>query len=102
MIFIIVLLPAPFSPTRPWISPARSPKSTSRSAWTPPNDFEIPTSSSRDSPELMTTRSGSDQEVILHPLHSGSVGLRDHRAVGDDVLRDALARLLAGRDRRDA
>jgi hypothetical protein len=30
MIFISVLLPAPFSPTRPWISPAESAKSTPR------------------------------------------------------------------------
>ena len=46
MIFIVVLLPAPFSPTRPWISPARREKSTSRRASTPPKDFETPTSSS--------------------------------------------------------
>src|SRR6202034_2809446 len=46
MIFIIVLLPAPFSPARPWISPAFSVKSTFRSAWTPPNDFEMSVSSS--------------------------------------------------------
>ena len=42
MIFISVLLPAPFSPTRPWISPARSAKSTPRSASTPPKDFVMP------------------------------------------------------------
>src|SRR4051812_28718069 len=42
MIFIIVDLPAPFSPTRPWISPACSTKSTSRNAATPPKDFEMP------------------------------------------------------------
>ena len=39
MIFISVLLPAPFSPARPWISPTCSEKSTPRSACTPPNDF---------------------------------------------------------------
>ena len=32
MIFISVDLPAPFSPTNPWISPGNSAKSTSRSA----------------------------------------------------------------------
>src|SRR5882757_1411757 len=42
MIFIRVDLPAPFSPTRPWISPRRSTKSTSLSAATPPNDLEMP------------------------------------------------------------
>ena len=36
MIFINVLLPAPFSPTRPWIWPAKSAKSTPRRASTPP------------------------------------------------------------------
>ena len=45
MIFISVLLPAPFSPTRPWISPAFSAKSTARRACTPPNDLEMPASS---------------------------------------------------------
>jgi len=40
-------LPAPFSPTRPWISPARRVKSTSVSAATPPKDLEMPLSSSR-------------------------------------------------------
>ena len=30
----------------------------------------------------------SDQEVLLHPHHAGRVGLGDHRAVDDDVLRD--------------
>jgi hypothetical protein len=46
MIFIRVDLPAPFSPTRPWISPAFSAKSTARRACTPPKDFEMPESSS--------------------------------------------------------
>src|SRR5579883_2745693 len=46
MIFIRVDLPAPFSPTRPWISPALSAKSTARRACTPPKDFEMPESSS--------------------------------------------------------
>ena len=50
MIFISVLLPAPFSPTRPWISPAFSEKSTARSACTPPNDLEMPESSSSAGP----------------------------------------------------
>ena len=47
MIFIMVDLPAPFSPTSPWISPSLSEKSTSRSAWTPPKDFDTPIISSR-------------------------------------------------------
>jgi len=33
---IIVLLPAPFSPARAWISPGRAANDAPRSAWTPP------------------------------------------------------------------
>src|ERR1700759_5378345 len=84
MIFISVLLPAPFSPTRPWISPARSAKSTPRSASTPPKVLLIPFSSRMGDEPSGTT--GSDQEVILHPLHAFGIGLGHDRAVGDDVL----------------
>src|SRR5215471_5682823 len=91
MIFIIVLLPAPFSPARPWIWPAFSVKSTPRSAWTPPNDFETSVSSS----SAIGASIVSDQELFLHPQHTVSVGLGDNRAVGDDVLRDILAGLRA-------
>ena len=62
MIFIIVLLPAPFSPARPWISPAFSVKSTFRSAWTPPNDFEMSVSSS----------SAGAIAAFVEPLRSGT------------------------------
>ena len=41
----------------------------------------------------------SDQEVILHPLHPGGVGLGHDRTVGDDVLGNALSALLAADDR---
>ena len=40
MILTSVLLPAPFSPTRAWTSPARRVRETSRRACTPANDFE--------------------------------------------------------------
>src|SRR5579871_5528843 len=100
MIFISVLLPAPFSPTRPWISPGRSAKSTPRSASTPPKAFVIPFSSRMGGrPSDMRVL---DQEVILHPLHARRVGLGHDRTVGDDVLRDALAGLLAADHRGDA
>ena len=39
-----VLLPAPFSPTRPWISPGSNSKETSSSAWVAPNLFDTPDS----------------------------------------------------------
>ena len=47
MIFMVVDLPAPFSPTRPWISPGSSVKSTFCSAITPPKCFDTLESSSR-------------------------------------------------------
>src|SRR5580700_7134910 len=83
MIFISVDLPAPFSPTRPWISPGSKAKSTPRSAATPPNVLLTPESSSN------ADITGSDQEVLLHPHHPRCVRLRYDRPVDDDVLRDA-------------
>src|SRR3954468_20252885 len=41
-IFIIVDLPAPFSPTIAWTSPARRSRSTPCRTCTPTNDFLIP------------------------------------------------------------
>src|SRR6201986_3699073 len=84
MIFIIVDLPAPFSPARPWISPAFSVKSTFRSAWTPPTDFEMSVSSS----SAIRLAATSDEERLLHPEHALGVVLGDDRPVGDDVLRN--------------
>src|SRR5690349_17572217 len=100
MIFISVLLPAPFSPTRPWISPGRSAKSTPRSASTPPKVLPIPFSSRRGvEPSAMA---GADQEVILHPLHARRIGLGHDGAASPHALGNALAALLAGHDRSDA
>src|SRR5215471_18414923 len=105
MIFISVLLPAPFSPTRPWISPAFRAKSTSLRACTPPNDLQMPDSSSSGTPPASTAigslrrvgqdQTRSDQEVVFHPLHARRVRLGYHRPVGDDVLGYAAVRLLA-------
>src|ERR1700724_622534 len=100
MIFISVLFPAPFSPTRPWISPGESAKSTPRSASTPPKVLPIPCSSRMG--EKLVGMAGSDQEVILHPLHARRVGLGHDGTVGDNVLRYALVGLLAGNDGGDA
>src|SRR5277367_2577531 len=82
MIFINVLLPAPFSPARPWIEPGRSAKSTPRNAWTPPNALVTPVSSRRGG--AISRDAGSDEELFLHPSHAVRVGLGDHRAIGDD------------------
>ena len=53
MILISVDLPAPFSPTSAWTSPARSSNDTSRSACTPPNDLLI---------ELSRASAGSSEQ----------------------------------------
>src|SRR5262245_22090498 len=42
---IRVDLPAPFSPTMPWIVPGRTTRETSRLAWTSPNHLSMPRSS---------------------------------------------------------
>src|SRR5476651_1626232 len=100
MIFISVLFPAPFSPTRPWISPAESAKSTPRSASTPPKALVICCSSRMG--EGPCGIKGSDQEMILHPLHACRVGLGHDRTIRHDALRDTLSALFAGRDGGDA
>src|ERR1700674_986256 len=100
MIFISVLFPAPFSPTRPWISPAESAKSTPRSASTPPKAFVIWCSSRMGERPCGIT--GSDQEMILHPLHARRVGLGHDRTICHDALGNTLSALFARGHRRDA
>src|SRR5277367_4791962 len=117
MIFISVLFPAPFSPATPWIEPGRSAKSTPRNARTPPNALVTPVSSRRGG--AICLRSGSDQELFLHPDHAVGVGLlavhdrvdaRDDRAAMDAaggvahrrVHRAVLHRLDRRRHRVDA
>src|ERR1700722_18042422 len=104
MIFIIVLLPAPFSPAKPWTWPASRVKSTPRSAWTPPNDFETPVSSSSAGAIAAIPFDRSDQELLFHPEHAVGVVLGDDGTVGDDVLwdvRSALGAVDDGGDARD-
>src|ERR1700726_4174333 len=100
MIFISVLFPAPFSPTRPWISPAESAKSTPRRASTPPKAFVISFSSRMG--DRPCGIEGSDQEMVLHPLHAGGVGFGDDRTIRHDALRDFLSTLFARGECRDA
>src|SRR5438445_1627090 len=47
MTFISVVLPAPFSPSRPWISPRRTVSETLSLAVSSPKRFVMPTSRSR-------------------------------------------------------
>src|SRR6195952_894204 len=102
MIFISVDLPAPFSPTNPWISPASREKSTLRKAATPPKVLVMPDSSSsagafKSVGAVKSDTGRSDQEVFLHPHHARSIRLGDDRPVNHDVLRDAAGTgLLAG------
>src|ERR671915_440530 len=59
--FTIVLLPAPFSPRRAWISPASHENSAPSSATTPPNRLSIPVALRRGMTEIHS------QGVILSP-----------------------------------
>src|SRR6266850_3631807 len=54
-IFMSVDLPAPFSPTSAWISPARRSKRHPRSAWTPGKSLLIPSISTSRSPTASGT-----------------------------------------------
>src|SRR5215210_3272841 len=61
-IFIRVLLPAPFSPTSPWISPGNSSKSTLSSAVAPPNRLVTPRNA-RIGPGLFCSDASIDGSV---------------------------------------
>src|SRR3954468_5530513 len=50
--FISVVLPAPFSPTMPWIEPRRTVRSTSLLARTAPNRLAIPRSVTAGAPSV--------------------------------------------------
>src|SRR3954462_15950489 len=101
MIFISVDLPAPFSPTRPWISPADREKSTPRKAVTPPKLLVISVSVIR-SGTIGSGTGSSDLEVGFHPHHTWRIRLGNDRAIDDDVFRDAArSALLPGHHRGD-
>src|SRR5215211_430811 len=59
--FTIVLLPAPFSPRRAWISPASHENSAPSSATTPPNRLSIPVALRRGM--LVLKSLGRDEQV---------------------------------------
>src|ERR687893_2532632 len=61
--FTIVLLPAPFSPRRAWISPASHEYSAPSSATTPPNRLLIPVALRRG----MTERRSPEDYVNFWP-----------------------------------
>src|SRR3989442_4605637 len=71
---IRVDLPAPFSPTMPWIEPALTTSEMFRFAWTSPNHLSIPRSSIAAAP---LSSSHSDM-VRSSELFSHVVGGADH------------------------
>src|SRR4051812_621448 len=75
MILISVLLPDPFSPTRQWISPGRSVRSTPRRAWTPAKRLAMPASSRKGTGSV--TGGGSSQALLDQPVHRGLVDRQD-------------------------
>src|SRR4051812_38134557 len=73
-ILISVLLPAPFSPTSAWISPKSAANDASRSARTPPKDFETPLASMADAASARRRPSRSSTCVPV-AASSGEVDL---------------------------
>src|SRR5918995_7519825 len=61
--FTIVLLPAPFSPRRAWISPASHENSAPSSATTPPNRLSIPVALRRG---ILVLKSPGRDEQVTH------------------------------------
>ena len=97
---IIVLLPAPFSPTSAWISPARSSKSTPSSARTPGKDFVSPRTSSAspansDAGETMAKLLLAEEVSVVAFVDDDGPGVdrRGHAA-------DAGGRIVAGNRHR--
>src|SRR5437868_1431890 len=122
MIFASVDLPAPFSPTRPCTSPARSSKSTPRRARTPANSLTMPTArtAAGGCPAAVScSLTGSGPLVLRLPLADvrlrqdpAADGLRDERSVagpersdrplaGDQEAEDLVHRVEAVVVRRD-
>src|SRR5919201_6612592 len=104
--FISVVLPAPFSPRRAWISPARTSKLMSSLARTPGKRLVMPRISSAGGRSVMCSRCGGPATAGPPPAHARSFERveRPRLHVGDRLVD---LRLKAGRrrdvaDRRDA
>lgn len=72
--FINVLLPAPFSPTTAWISPARNSTVTSSSARTPGYSIVTPRAARSTSPGATNRRLGSAAALCTVRETTGSAG----------------------------
>src|SRR5436190_8578510 len=109
-------LPAPLSPTSAITSPGRTSKSTSASAWTDPNDFEIPRSSkvgvSVTVPRFLPQRIGGGAQEAPPPTVSAALFglLAELRELADAdvalldelVLEEPRVVLLGDRDDRES
>ena len=75
-IFIRVDLPARFSPIRAWRLPVGNNRPTPRSAWTPPNRFEIPIISTASSDCLPSEASLISRNApwVMSSLKKGDAG----------------------------
>src|SRR5687768_4733838 len=75
-----VLLPAPFSPTRAWTSPARRSNETPRNARTPPKALPMSRSSSRGGASAISVPAALDVEDLAQVACDGTVvGIRRHQ-----------------------
>src|SRR5918995_883971 len=93
--FISVDLPAPFSPTTPWMVPRGICRSTFLLAWTGPKRLSMPTSSTaggasagarRASLAACAAVSAKRPRPVRDPLLLGRIVVRDLELAADDLL----------------
>src|SRR3712207_4962384 len=87
--FMSVLLPAPFSPTKPSTSPARSRSDTPSSATTPGKALPMPSSSSSGDPPAAAATPGASaaaEQVPQVGLELADIRAVDHPRVHDVLL----------------
>src|SRR5688572_4559533 len=78
-------LPAPFSPTSAWISPADSRRSAASLATTSPNRLTMPVSSTRGGSADAAAVSDSAFRGVIHGHLAGHDPVADRLDLGDDV-----------------
>src|SRR5260221_5332560 len=93
----VVVLPAPFGPSRPAIWPARTENDTSVTATSDPNDFRRFLISSISVDQILSPRPGSSSIFATSGLFSATKGC--HELILDPIL-DLILDLSRGRRRR--
>src|SRR4051794_22413106 len=88
IVFTIVDLPAPLSPTRPTTSPALTAKSTRSNAWTGPNALLTPSSSRSGVPAAISARDSCF--FARRRVGAGAEFGSGDEAVGDDRALDVV------------